>query len=273
MRLAYLNKADSATLTASTSAGSLVVDNLKNIYKSKVWRSTAKTATITAQWNTAVISSVLVLPFSSLSSAATVRIRCYINASDVSPSYDSGFVVAIPPKPITEFPWGEVPIGVNGYSYGNSSMMVKYFPVNSYQKIVIDLDDTFGTLDYIEIGRLFISNYYEFKTNADFGLSKTTVDTSETYRNEASDLLTERGIMYQVMKLSLSSMRTADREFVYGVVSKATVRQPVFVSIFPENEDSQLEQEYQIYGKIGSQNSISILNINRFSSELELESV
>lgn len=273
MRLAYLNKADSATLTASTSAGGLVVGNLKNIYKSKVWRSTAKTATITAQWSTAVITNVLVLPFTSLSSASTVRIRCYINAADSAPAYDSGVVVAIPPKPITEFPWGEVPIGVNGYSYGNSSMLVKYFPVNAYQKIVIDLDDTFGTLGYIEAGRLFISSYYEFENNADFGLVKTTVDTSETYRNEASDLLTERGIMYQTMKMSLSAMRNADREFIYNVVSKATVRQPVFVSIFPENTDAQLEQEYQIYGKLSSQNSISILNINRFSSELELESV
>lgn len=43
---------DSATLTASTTAGSLAPANMQRNEKAAVWRSTATTATITAIWPT-----------------------------------------------------------------------------------------------------------------------------------------------------------------------------------------------------------------------------
>jgi NADH:ubiquinone oxidoreductase subunit 5 (subunit L)/multisubunit Na+/H+ antiporter MnhA subunit len=50
-------------------------------------------------------------------------------------------------------------------------IILKQIPhaVGSYEKIVIDLDDSLNPLGFIEAGRLFISSHYEFQLNADWG--------------------------------------------------------------------------------------------------------
>lgn len=271
MRVAYVNKSDTATLTASSQAGSLVVSNLKTIYKSQVWRSTANTASITITWPAGNQVSVVSLPFSSLSSAATVRITCFTNASDSVPAYDSGIEVAIPPIPLTVWPWGSVPLGVNSYVMGQTSTMVKWVPVGSYEKIVIELDDSLNTLGYIEAGRLFVSNHYEFVNNASFGSSVSMIDDSRNFRNDAKDLITDRGIVYKTMSVSLDAMRQADRTFLSNILKMSSASFPVLLSIFPENEDKVLEQEYQIYGKLTKSSAIAIANFDRYTTNVELE--
>ena len=273
MRVAYVNKSDDATLTASTTAGGLSVTNLQTVYKSEIWRSTTDTATLTVAWPTGKQVSVVCIPFSSLSSAAEVRIRCYTNAADASPIYDSGYVVAVPPITLGDFGWGSVELGVNAYAYGVTSTMVQWVPVGSYEKIVIDLDDSLNPLGYIEAGRLFVSSYYEFINNADFGSSVTTEDNSTSFRNDSSDLLTERGIIFRKLSLSLSSMREQDRVNLSNILKRSSSFYPVLVSIFPEDANAVLEQEYQIYGKLSKSSSIAISNIDRYASSIDIESV
>ena len=273
MRIAYVNKSDKGTLTASSSAGSLVAANLKTVYKSQVWRSTGTSATLTVVWGEGVQVGVVALPFSSLSASATVRITGFTAAADVTPSYDSGTVVAIPPIPFTEWPWGEVPLGVNSYAIGNTAMMVKWLPIGSFEKIVIEINDALNPLGYIEAGRLFVSSYYEFQNNADFGSAVSTVDNSKTYRNDASDLLTERGVVFKTLSIPLSSMHQQDRVFLSNILKMSSASYPVLVSIFPDDDDPNLEQEYQIYGKLTKSSAISITNIDRYATSVDIEEV
>lgn len=271
MRVAYINKSDEATLEASSIAGTLVVDNLKSNYKTEVWRSVGKTAIITATWPTGKQISVVALPFCSLSSSSTIKIRCFTLASDIVPAYDSGVGLALPPIPLTEWPWGSTTLGVNSYAFGAKSTLVKWIPVGSYEKIIIDLDDSLNTINYIEAGRLFISSHYEFVINADFGATAGIQDTSNTYRNESSDLLTDRGSVYKTMDISLSSMRNQDRTFLSNILKKSSKSFPVLLSIFPENTDAVLEQEHQIYGKLTNTSAIAINNIDRYAGSITLE--
>lgn len=273
MRVAYINKSDSAALVSDSTAGTLVVSNLQNIYKSKVWRASGTSASITCTWTTGKLVSIVSMPFCSLSSSATARIQAFTNAGDSVAVYDSGFVVAIPPVALTSWPWGSVPLGVNAYSYGIYSTLVKYIPLGSYEKIIISLDDPLNTLGYIEAGRLFISDYYEFNINAEYGASSGNIDTSTQYRNDASDLLTDRGIVAKTLSLSLAYMDKQDREQFSSIVKSASISSPVFVSVFPESTDKLLEQEYQIFGKMTKTSAITIENVNRYGSSLELESV
>ena len=273
MRIAYVNKSDTATLTASSKAGSLIVDNLKSTYKSEVWRSVGGSATLEIKQPEGKQISVISLPFCSLSSAATVRITAFTNSADVIPAYDSGIIVAIPPMALTEWPWGSTTLGVNSYAYGLKATMVKWIPVGAYKKIVIELDDALNPLGYIEAGRLFCSSYYEFEINADFGSTSGTTDNSTFYRNDSSDLLTDRGITFKTLSVSLSSMRQADRTFFSNILKMSSSSFPVLLSIFPENTDSVLEEEHQIYGKLTRPSTIAITNIDRYAGSLELEEV
>lgn len=273
MRIAYVNKSDSATITASSSAGSLVAANLKTIYKSQVWRSTGLTATLTVVWPEGKQVSVVCLPFCNLSASATVRIRGYTLATDASPAYDSGTVVAIPPQPLGEWPWGSVTLGVNSFAVGRYSTMVKWVPVGAFEKIVIDLVDSLNTAGYIEAGRLFISSYYQFELNSDYGSAALFTDSSTTYRNDANDLLTDRGNVFKTLTIPLPNMRAQDRAQVSNILKLASANFPVLVSLAHDCDDAVLEQEYQVYGKLTKASSLAISAFGQYATDLEVESV
>jgi hypothetical protein len=121
MRILYDNAADRATVTASTTAGTLVAANLKTDIKSSVWRSTAIPAAITLIWDDAEVCNAAILPFCNLTATATLRARGYTNAADPSPAIDTGALPGCAYAPFGMWDWGVDALGVNAYSYGNGT--------------------------------------------------------------------------------------------------------------------------------------------------------
>lgn len=75
LRIIYDNAADRATLTASTTAGTLGVTNLQNNRKGRPWRATGTTARLGATWAAPESIGGVFLPFCNLSPTATMRVR------------------------------------------------------------------------------------------------------------------------------------------------------------------------------------------------------
>ena len=270
MRLALNNKSDTATLTASSQAGSLVVGNLKTTYKAQVWRSVGPTASLTVRWSVGQIISVVALPYCSLSAAATIRIRGYTYDSDTSPAFDTGAVVAIPPVPLGSMDWGNQALGANAYATGGYATCVVWVPVNSYEKLVIDIDDTLNPVGYVEAGRLFCSNYHEFEYNAEYGSSVSVGDTDKQFRNEAGDLLSDKGSTYKTMTVNLGLIPEEDKQAVLGALRAATRAKPILVYA-AETDDSVANQQWTIYGKLNRSSEITASSFGRYSTNLTLE--
>lgn len=75
LRIISDNAIDRATLTASTTAGTLGVANLQNSRKSSPWRAVGTTARLSASWATPERIGGVFLPFCNLSPTATMRVR------------------------------------------------------------------------------------------------------------------------------------------------------------------------------------------------------
>ncbi len=75
MRIIYDNAVSRAALSASSTAGALVAENLQVDDKASVWRAAGKTARLTATWPSAESISAVALPFCNLSPTATMRVR------------------------------------------------------------------------------------------------------------------------------------------------------------------------------------------------------
>ena len=75
LRIIYDNAADRATLTASTTAGTLDVTNLQNNRKGRPWRATGTTGRLGATWAAPERIGGVFLPFCNLSPTATMRVR------------------------------------------------------------------------------------------------------------------------------------------------------------------------------------------------------
>lgn len=271
MRVVYDNTADLAVLTASSSAGSLVANNLKTKYKAEVWRTTSTTASLTLQWVGAKIAGCLALVHSNMSSAGTIRIRCYTAATDSSPAYDSGVQIAVPPSSLGTWAWGSLPLGINAYAYGGLSYIVKWFPQAPYEKIVVDLVDAANPSSYMEFARLICGAYQSFSTNPDWGIEIGYTDNSSQYRNDGSDMLVDRGIMFKTMKFALSNMRESDKVLIQSLQRNNAKYRPLLISIFPENTDTALEQMYQIYATMNNLSALVAGDFNKYQTSIELE--
>jgi len=271
IRIVYNNAADRATITASSTAGSLAASNLKTDFKSAIYRSTGTTTTITLTWTTAEFVGMVALPFSNLTSPATLQVKCYTESTDVSPVLDTGVVSACAAAPLGAWDWGNVPLGVNAYSYVGSAYGRAWFETNAIKKMEVIISDTTNPSGYIEASRIVCGAYFEPINNAELNAQWAVNETSTNTRNDSSDLITDLGSKSKKISFSLEHMTPSDRASVTNILRGNGIARPVFLSLFPEDSDASQEQLYQVYGKLSQQSAVSIAYWNAYSSTLEVE--
>lgn len=250
LRVVHDNAADRATLGASSTAGTLAVTNLRTQMKSQVWRATGTGATLTLTWPTPELVACVVLPFCNLTSTATMRVRGYALAGDATPAFDTGARPACPYAPLGLFGWGTQPLGCNAFAYGGGTYGVSWFGHAAVGQLVIDLADPDNAAGYIEASRLVAGAYWSPTNNVDWSPKLTVEDSTTNTRNDAGDLITDRGTRYRTLAVNLSWMTPADRDQFMSILRGSGLAQPVFVSLFPGSPDPLQEQQFQIWGKL-----------------------
>lgn len=276
VRIIYDNAADRGTLTASSTAGVLTVANLRDDKKSSVWRSTGTTATLTLEWATPETISGVVLPFCNFTASATIRLKGYVGTGPFNLVMDTGNVVAAPNGTFGIFNWGSSAIGVNTYAYGGGTygrIWVPIYDIKSLTKLEIIIIDTANTQGYIECSRLVAGVHWAPKYNVGYEIPVTLNDASSSFRNDASDLITEIGPQYKSLSLGLSNMINLDRTKLLSILRGNGKSKPLFISVFPNDFDTDKEQTYQIYGKLANAGSINYINLIQYTSQIDIEEI
>ncbi len=271
LRIIYDNAADRAVISASASAGAMTADRLQNDMKSDVWRSTSASATLTLSWPTVEPVAGVALCYSNLSSQAQMRVTAYGYAGD--PVADTGWQMACPPKTIDELRWGVEPLALTAYMPGHGIAQSWLASPVLASRLVIELIDPCSQSGYIEAGRIVVGDYWSPIDNADYGASVSFVDGSKHYRTDAGDLLTDRGTRHRKQNLSLSAMRSSDRERFWQMVFGGGLARPLFLTLFPESADKLLEQTHSMYCKLAVTPVMTTPFFNRTSAAIELEEI
>lgn len=274
LRIIYDNTINKASVTASSTAGSLVASNLLSDIKSQVWRSTDTAPTLTFTWSAAQIIAGFALVFTNLTASATVRARGFVETTDVTPAFDTGAVLAVPSS-LGGFNWGMEPLGVNTYAYGGGSTATLWFDATAIKKLVIDISDPTNSAGFVEASRAVAGAYFSPTYNVQYGGVKVGAeDTSKHDRSSAGDLLTDRGVMYKTLDIDLQLMPHADRNTVWQILRGNGMSYPVFVSVLPEStDDTAGEQIYTIYGKLSRTSALTYAAYNQHSAPLQIEEI
>lgn len=274
LRIVHDNAVPRMTLSASSQAGSLTVDRLNSTTKTKVWRSTSTSATLTAVFtNAGEPVECVALPFCNFSSSATIRVRGYTNEADAVPAFDTGAQLGCPYVAFEDLDWGVEPLGVNAFSYAAASQCVIWFPLAIVKKLVIDFVDTTNEAGYLEGSCLVIGAYWTPKLNMAWGASVVIAESTKNERTESGVLRSDEGTRARRLAFDLKHMNSADRAKLWTILNKNGMSRPAFFSLYPDGTDSVEEQMHQVLGKLSQQSKIALQSHGSSQALLEVEEV
>jgi hypothetical protein len=248
LRVIYQNLADTATITASSTASGYPVTNLQTDTKSTWHRSTsAGTVTYTLNWGTAQTIGGIVLPCTNLSKNASILVRFYDGANT---QLNSGTIAttACVDSPIQS--WTN-PNG-NQFVYGAVSKSAWWLEQQSsvVRKVEIQLQDSSNPAGYIDCARIICGPYWQPKYTADRqNLSVTSTDTTENTRTDSGSLVSDQGFVYDELQFSMSTLEDLDRDELVKLLQRVGTSRYLLFSVFPDNNNSRTEQLYTVYGK------------------------
>jgi hypothetical protein len=252
----------------------LVPSNLRSDLKTKVHRSTGPTVTYTITWLNARVFNMVAFMFTNLTSGAKARVRLYANIEDITPTFDSGYQDACANIPLGMWAWGGQPLGVNAFRFGGASHGRAYFDDMLAKKIVVDLDDPYNTNGYLEVSRLLCGQYWSPETNADYGMEAKYEFGTEHELSDAGDLRTERRPIRRGIAFQLSWLKDpADQIKMHEILMSNAMARPIFLSMFPEDVDTGLEQRHQLYCKLDGDIGMSHPSYGVFAMPLNLREI
>lgn len=274
LRILYSNAADTSVITATTTAANFITSNMQNDIKGSVWRSTSSISnTITLNWSSAQSVNCIILPFTNLSKNSTINISVYNGSNGTGTLlYTSGTISAITYNVPS---WDTTYTGVNAYSYGGGTSVRHYIPstTSNVLSILITIVDTTNVQGYLEISRILCGQYWSPAFNTDFGITLDYVDQSSHSRAQSGNIITDIGPSHKTLSFSLNFMSTSDRNYLIQIMRLNGMRKPIFVSIFPNDTDLEKEYNYQIYGKLSSNPTITHPMYSIYTSTINIEEI
>jgi hypothetical protein len=264
VRFVFRNLADAATITASSTAGALSVNNLKSELKGLAHRSTSTLVTYSLVWESDQVIGAVAIPACNLTNSATVTVTILDSMDSVIHTVTQA---ACPGSLNTSDA-----ITANQFSYGKASKVVVWLPkVAGVRKLDISIDDAANPAGFIDSARLVVGDYWQPVFGAGYSAEYVSEDLSQSQRTDAGDLLTSRKPVIERITFSLNAMNPSDRAHLTELVRSCGVYKNFLVSLAASDSDSAVSHDCLVYGK--RQNSaIRFETYQAYSSQFTIES-
>lgn len=186
-------------------------------------------------------------------------------------TFDSGSVLACPAPALLPRGWSAAQ-AASAYAYGGGACARIWMPVEIQARgISIDIVDTNNLQGYIEAARLVVGPYWSPTYNAS-DASWTPVDSTATYRTDAGGQVADAGFIYDQVSIDMSMMPSADRTVCARFLRNSRAY-PIFLSLFPESTDLELERDHSIYGRRTQDSEMSIQNSIFYGTKIPIEEI
>lgn len=159
-------------------------------------------------------------------------------------------------------------IGSAAVGFGGGKYVALYTTLDS---AVTSFTITFSRS--VKVSRFLVGNYWVPEHNTSFGVQTGYADSSQYERLHSGDLYATPGPRHKTLSFSLEYLTDADKFKLFDILKTIGKSKPLFVSLFPNDTDKELEQMYCIYGRLSSVPGITYAMFTKYSSQLELEEI
>lgn len=226
---------------------------MQNDQKGKVHRTAAATTTVqyVLTWTNLQSVGGVGLPATNLTPTATIRLRGYSDTAGTTPvsGADTGVIDACAGSNIADLGWTGT-YNVNGFAYGVLSKAEAWFDQHyNVRRIEIDIVDSSNPTGYIDCARIVAGAFFEPVINAQYGAAFEPVDSTQSSRNDAGDLVSTAGVVYDEGTLELKHLEPDDRAAVYSIIKGAGTHRNIYLSLLPLADDERQTHDHIIFGK------------------------
>jgi hypothetical protein len=256
LRIIYKNIADEGAVSAdSTVTGVVGAISVQNDFKGQVHRSDGTSVVFTFTWSASQsIGGCFFM--TNLSADATGRLQLYSDEACTAQIGDTGTLNVAQGSDLELWNWSE-PLNVNAFAFGGMTKSALWFDnqIGSVRGAKLTLSDAGNDAGYIDTARIGMGAYWE-APYAPESVEPKVVDTTQNTRNDAGDNMSDRGTQHDQMTINLRGLSTTDRATLMRIARHNGKFLPLFISVFPADDDPVLEQDHMIYGKFSNDASV-----------------
>ncbi len=278
--IGYNNRIDLATLTGGNWTATLPRANIQNRLISKVARTSGDAiadATINIDFGTTYAIGLIALVGHNISVVGKVRIRGDNAGTFASSLYDSGWV--------SVWPGGVVPIEMLEWEGDNfwlgtisaadrAGFQAPFIQLNTSRTVArywrIEVDDTTNVSTYIQIGRIFMSDYWHPEINYSYGASLGYEDETNTQKSVGGQEFFDNATRYRVMKLQLDWIAESEA-YVQALELQRLLGISGELLVVPDSADLANAIRRNFLGRLRSLATMQVARQGRYSNSLEIK--
>lgn len=247
LRVIYNNVADTATITASTTAQGFSVDSVKNTQKTSVHRSTGATVVYTLTWSTAQNINCIALPATNLQAGDLIKVQAYSEIADTATVYDTGELKACTGRVTTLYNKSSTPSYVD-FGFGGATKTSVWLPsIYPVKKLVITLISS--NVSTIDCARIICGTYWESSRQVNNGIQLGYEDLSEITTTRSGNTYEDRKPIIETMQFDLEYISDTDRQQLQKLMRSWGSSGLIYYCVFPDNTNPEVTQSYSIYGR------------------------
>jgi len=252
LRVIYNNLADTATITASTTAAGFSVANLKNTQKTSVHRSTGTTVTYTLNWTTPQPINCVALPATNLQGGDTIKVTLYTETADVIPLYETADLQACTGRSTTLYNKTSQPSYVD-FGFGGATKTSVWLS-NTYQVKKLTITLTSSVVSAIDCARIICGTYWESSRQVNRGIQLGYEDLSEITTTRSGNTYEDRKPITETMQFDLEYLYDTDRQQLQKLMRSWGSSGLIYYCVFPNNANPEVTQSYSMYGRSNTNN-------------------
>ena len=278
--IGYHNRVDAATLSGGAWSATLPQINLQNRIISKVARTTTDaiaSATINVDLGAAYPIGAVALIAHNISTSGLVRIRGDDANDFATPLYNSGWIEVwtngIIPEALLEWEDDNFWLGTLSAEV-RAGYRVPYINLDSAKTTArywrIEVDDTSNVDTYIQIGRLFMSDFWQPTRNYNYGAQMQFDDPTSMAVSVGGQEYFDARSRYRIHRLRLEFVSETDA-YAEALELQRIVGTSGEVLIVPDSADTTNGALRNFVGRLRSLSPITISPTNLFALDLEVK--
>ena len=278
--IGYNSRVDSATLDGGAWSATLPQSNLQNRIISKVARTTTDaiaSATINVDLTAPYAIGAVALIAHNISTSGLVRVQGDDANDFATPLYNSGWVEVwtngIIPEALLE--WEDDNFWLGTLSAATrAGYRVPYINLNAAKTVArywrIEVDDTTNVDTYIQIGRLFMSDYWQPAHNYVYGAQMSFEDPTNIAVSVGGQEYFDARSRYRIHRIRLEFVSEADA-YAEAFELQRIVGVSGEVLIVPDSADTTNGVMRNFVGRLRSLSPITISPNNLFALDLDVK--